>query len=290
MKKTLLSLLLLLGLEQVAQAQAYLLVVPVRRTVLHYGAFGSFQTSHYTATSSPDYTFADDGGASGGGGGVFMDMFFNRHIAFTVGLNTASRGGRFAAVYQGRTPISSAIPSVQASYDLKTRYTYLPIGLKLFTGEVLPRTSFYVQGLLSAGFLSGATNYGSETKTVVKQYSSSTSTYNYKYSKQLDFTDFEASLGLGAEIRLAEKLDAFASVRYCKGLNSAQNTPLDFVLTNDFYAKSEAYPLHNSAVSVEFGLIFVPFRGGKQPSTPSSEPSPIRTTYQLPTPAPLAAR
>lgn len=286
MKKPLLALGLLLGLATHAQAQKGYLIVPVNleRREIHYGVFGSFQLSHYAATSSTDYTFRDNGSNTGSGGGVFMDMFFSPHVAFTVGLNTASRGGKFSAVYQGRTPVRSAIPSVSASYDLQTRYFYLPLGLKVYTKEVLPRTRFYGQGTIAAGFLTSATNYGSETHSV-------SASRSYKYSKQVDFLDMEVSAGLGAEVRLLEKLNAFASARYCYGVNSAQGTPLDFVAYDDFYLKSGAYPLHNAAVSIEVGLKYIPYRRvPKTTPTPQPKESPIRSTYQAPAASLLAAQ
>jgi hypothetical protein len=280
MHKPVLSLGLLLGALSYAQAQTAYLLVPIKleRTEIHYGAFGSFQSSHYTASSSSDYTFRDNGSNTGGGGGLFMDMFFNPHLAFTVGLNTGSRGGKFTATYQGSTPVRSAIPSVSATYDLKTSYFYLPLGLKFFTGEVLPRTRLYAQGTIAAGFLTSATNNGQETHSVNNGKST------YKYSKQVGFLDTEVSAGLGAEIRLLDKLDAFASARYCYGVASSQSSPLDFIAYDDFYKKSgDAYPLHNVAVSVEVGLIYVPFRrAAKAAPTPTTQPTPIRTTYQAP--------
>jgi len=247
------------------------------RTELHYGAFGSFQVSHFTASNSDNYTFRDTG-SNTGGGGIFMDMFFNPHVAFTVGLNTGSRGGKFAATYKGSTPIASAIPSLSATYDLQTRYVYLPLGLKFFTGEILPRTRLYAQGGIAAGFLTSATNYGQETHSVNNGRSS------YFYKKQVDFLDIEVSAGLGAEIRLLDKLDAFASARYCYGVASSQSSPLDFIAYDDFYKKSGgAYPLHNVAVSVEVGLIYVPFRRAAK-AVPAPQPSanPVRSTYQAP--------
>jgi hypothetical protein len=287
MQKPLLCLSLLLGLASQAQAQTGYLIVPVtlEQREYHYGVFGSFHASHYTATSSTDYTFLDTGGNVGLGGGVFMDMFFSPHVAFTVGLNTGSRGGKFAAIYQGRTPIRSAIPTVSANYDLKTRYFYIPLGLKLYTGEVLPRTRFYGQGTIAFGSLTSATNYGKETHSVNNGKSS------YKYSKHVDFLDMEVSVGLGAEMRLADKLNAFASARYSYGVNSAQGTPLDFVAYNDFYDKSEAYPLHNAALNVEVGLKYVPYRRVPKPApAPQPQASPIRSAYQAPATSLLAAQ
>lgn len=287
MKKPLLALGLLLGLTTHAQAQKGYLIVPVNleRREIHYGVFGSFQLSHYTATSSADYTYRDNGSNTGGGGGVFMDMFFSPHVAFTVGLNTASRGGKFSAIYQGRTPIRSAIPNVSASYNLQTRYFYIPLGLKVYTGEVLPRTRFYGQGTIAMGSLTSATNYGVETHSVNNGKSS------YKYSKHVDFLDMEVSAGLGAEVRLLEKLNAFASARYCYGVNSAQGTPLDFVAYDDFYAKSEAYPLHNAAVSLEVGVKYIPYRRApKTVPAPQPKESPIRSAYQAPAASLLAAQ
>lgn len=281
MQKTLLSLGLLLGLASHAHAQTGYLLIPVQleRREVHYGVFGSFQASHYTASSSADYTFSDNGNNTGAGGGVFMDMLYNSHVAFTVGLNTGSRGGKFSAIYKGSTPIRSAIPSVSASYDLQTRYFYIPLGIKLFTDEVLPRTRLYAQGTVAAGFLTSATNYGRETHSVNNGKSS------YKYSKQVGLLDMEVAAGLGAEVRLLDKLNAFVSARYCYGVASSQNMPLDFVAYDDFYYKSEAYPLHNAAISLEVGLIYVPFRRATKQAPapqPQSAPSPIRTTQQAP--------
>jgi len=286
MQKPLLSFGLLLGLVSHAQAQTGYLIVPVslQRTEVHYGVFGSFQLSHYSASSSADYTFRDNGSSIGSGCGIFMDTFFNPHVAFTVGLNTGSRGGKFAATYQGRTPIRSAIPSVSASYDLKTQYFYLPLGLKFFTNEVLPRTRFYAQGTIAAGFLTSATNYGKETHTVNNGKST------YKYSKQVGLLDLEVSAGLGTEVRLLDKLNAFASARYCYGVASSQNSPLDFIAYNDFYGKSEAYPLHNSALSIEVGLKYIPYRRTRKPApAPQPQATPMRSAYQAPTaPLPVA--
>jgi hypothetical protein len=287
MQKPLLSLGLLLGLISHAQAQTGYLIVPVtlERREVHYGAFGSFQISHYSASSSADYTFRDNGSNIGGGGGIFMDTFFSPNVAFTVGLNTGSRGGKFSAIYQGRTPIRSAIPNVSASYDLKTQYFYIPLGLKFFTNEVLPRTRFYAQGTIAAGFLTSATNYGKDTHTVNNGKST------YKYSKQVGLLDMEVSAGLGAEVRLLDKLNAFASARYCYGVASSQNSPLDFIAYNDFYGKSEAYPLHNAAISVEVGLKYIPYRRVRKPSpTPQPQASPIRSAYQAPSVKLLAAQ
>lgn len=288
MQKPLLSLGLLLGLASHAQAQKAYLLIPVNleRTEIHYGAFGSFQVAGYSASSSTDYTFLDNGKNIGGGGGIFMDTFFSPNVAFTVGLSTGSRGGKFSAIYQGRTSLRSSIPSVSASYDLKTQYVYLPLGVKVYTNEVLPRTRFYAQGSVAVGFLTSATNYGKETHSVNNGKSS------YKYSKQVDFLDMELSAGLGSEVRLLDKLNAFASVRYCYGVNSAQGAPLDFIAYNDFYPKSGAYPLHNSAISVEVGLKYIPYRRVKK-TTPAPQPqesSPVRSAYQAPAAALLAAR
>jgi hypothetical protein len=287
MQKAILSLGLLLGLASHAQAQTGYLIVPVNleRREVHYGVFGSFHASHYTATSSADYTYRDNGGNTGLGGGLFMDTFFTPHVAFTIGLNTGSRGGKFAATYKGSTPIRSAIPSVSATYDLKTRYFYLPLGLKIFTGEVLPRTRFYAQGTIAVGFLTSATNYGKETHSVNNGKS------NYKYSKHVDLLDMEVSAGLGTEVRLADKLNAFASARYSYGVNSAQGTPLDFVAYDDFYKKSEAYPLHNAALSVEVGLKYIPYRRVQKASpAPQLQASPVRSAYKAPATSLLAAQ
>jgi hypothetical protein len=287
MKKTLLALGSLLGLASHVQAQNGYLIVPIRleRREIHYGAFGSFQVSHYTGSNSADYSFHDNGNTTGAGGGLFMDMFFTPHVAFTIGLHTGSRGGKFSATYQGRTPVSSAIPSVSATYDLQTRYFYLPVGLKFFTSELLPRTRFYAQGTAAVGFLTSATNYGAET------HSANNTKSSYKYSKQVGLLDMEVSAGVGTEVRLLDKLNAFASARYCYGVASSQNAPLNFIAYDDFYAKSEAYPLHNAAISVEVGLIYVPFRrGSKQTPAPQPQSSPIRSTYQAPPSAVLAAQ
>ncbi|RZK26672.1 MAG: hypothetical protein EOO63_14410 [Hymenobacter sp.] len=126
--------------------------------------------------------------------------------------------------------------------------------------------------------MTSATNYGQETHSVNNGKSS------YKYSKQVGFLDTEVSAGLGAEIRLLDKLNAFASARYCYGVASSQGSPLDFIAYDNFYTKSGgAYPLHNVAVSVEAGLIYIPYRrGNKQVPAPVPKASPIRSAYKAP--------
>ncbi len=280
MKRNLLILGSLLALGHFAQAQrAYVLVVPVQRRVMQYGVFGSFQSSWLTASNSNYYTFKSNGGNTGVGGGVYMDMFFTPHTAFHIGLNTASRGGKFAATYVGVPVGSTPAATINSSYDLKLRYFYLPLGLKFYTGTVDAPLRFYVQGLLSAGFLMGATNYGSETTSYTKQYSTGPRVFTYRYDKHVELLDVDASLGLGAQLRLRPKLDAFASVRYCAGLISAQHEAISDAV--EFNGKNDSYPLHNRSVSVEAGVVFVPYRG-KSVTTPPAQPetSPVRSAFR----------
>jgi hypothetical protein len=275
MKKTLLSLGLLLSMSTSLRAQTAYVLVPVRlvRPVIHYGVFGSFASSHYTASSSEDYTFRDLGSRTGAGGGVFMDFFFSRRVAFTFGLNKADRGGTFSAVYNGSTNFSNAIPSVSATYELRTSYVYLPLGLKVFTGDPMDRVRFYGQALFSSGFLTSATNYGSPSKSYTRTYSTGPRTSKYDYVKHVGLLDEEVSLGLGAEARLSKKFDAFAGVRYGYGVTSAQGTPLDFLQEIDFHPRQDAYPLHNVALTFEAGIVFVPYRGKDKTVAPPAEPN-----------------
>lgn len=280
MKKTLLATGLLLGLTHPclqAQTNGYLIIpVHYERHVVQYGAFGSLQASYYTASSSTDYTFRSNGGSTGVGGGLFMDLFLTPHVAFTVGLNTGAGGGKFSAVYQGFKSSSATTTTVSADYDLQTRYFYLPLGIKIYTNEVVPRTRFYFQGLFSTGFLTSATNYGSET------HSANNGRSSYKYAKQVGLLAEELSAGVGAQVRLLDKLDAFASVRYGYDVINAQGSPLDFVNAPGFYEKPGAYPLHSVALNAELGLIYVPFRGRKAENPSPNQPVPYRTAYQAP--------
>ncbi|MGI4874226.1 MAG: outer membrane beta-barrel protein [Janthinobacterium lividum] len=280
MRKTLLTTGLLLGLgHQYSQAQTNgYLIIPVHyeRHVVQYGVFGSLQASHYTASSSADYTFRSNGGNTGFGGGLFMDLFFTSHVAFTIGLTTGTGGGDFSATYQGSKSSSATTTTVNADYNLQTRYFYLPLGLKFYTNEVLPHTRFYFQGLFSTGFLTSATNYGSET------HSANNGRSSYKYVKQVELLAEELSVGVGAQVRLLDKLDAFTSVRYGYDVISAQGSPLDFINATGFYEKSGAYPLHNVALNAEIGLIYVPFRGKKAENPSPSQPAPYRSAYQAP--------
>lgn len=173
--------------------------------------------------------------------GPIVDIHLTPNICFSTGVFFATKGVKYTASINDDN--GEALIRTNANVDLQ--YLQLPIGLKLFTGEIASNTKLYFElgGLFDAKI---AEKYDKESS-----FSNESGTYT---AEDMDktfakFLDVEINLTIGTEIEVGSN-KAYFGVNYNRGLVN--------VLHNDFksFSDKKEVKINTDVIGLVLGFKF----------------------------------
>jgi long-subunit fatty acid transport protein len=184
------------------------------------------------------------GVGAGFSAGAYMDYFFRTSYALNIGVRYTNKRQAFVA-----TRVPSNDKYGEATYNLQM--LQIPVGIKLFTNEVVPDWKLYFM-------IAGSPDFVLAQK--VKQFSTNNVTGDdgaavVNPPEDLVFKFFDASLwfSLGTEYRVAESTTLTAGFSYNRGLINLVNKK---GALNEGDKANQRYSSKADLISLDLGVKF----------------------------------
>ena len=169
-----------------------------------------------------------------GGAGVIVDLNLSDNFAFATGVEYMTKGAGFKMKMSDSTNTETAV-----TYSLQ--YLQIPIGIKVFTNEIMDYTKIYFQVGITQNVNIGAKV--NKEKTYVDPENSAS---NLSYQKNISLLETSLAVGVGIEMEMGESTAVVAGISYNRGF-----TNID--ATDTFESPNK---LANGYLGIDIGLKF----------------------------------
>jgi len=159
-----------------------------------------------------------------GGAGVIVDLNMSDNFAFATGVEYMTKGAGFK------------LNDSSITYSLQ--YLQIPLGIKVFTNEVMDYTKVYFQVGITQNINIGAKVNGNKTFT--------DSTGSKPFTENISLLETSLAIGTGIEMELGESTVVLAGITYNRGL-------MNIDATDTFKSPNK---LSNGYLGIDVGLKF----------------------------------
>lgn len=187
---------------------------------------------------SGDISYKSHGIGAGFSAGAYMDWFFRSNYALNIGVRYTNKRQAFDA-----TDAATGLKYGDATYNLQM--LQIPVGIKLFTNEVVPDWKLYFM-------VAGSPDFQLAQK--IKHFDGSGASTTAPEDKVFKIFDASLWFSIGTEYRIAESTTLTGGFSYNRGLINLVNSKIGALNEGD--KPNQRYTSKADMISLDIGVKF----------------------------------